>query len=88
MPTYEYKCSVCENIQDEFHSMSLKPDISCKVCGKPCQKIFSSNGNFILKGTDWPSQNSKMKDEMLRKNSKMKSKMIERESSGEGISKI
>jgi predicted nucleic acid-binding Zn ribbon protein len=68
--------------------MSVTPSISCKVCGKPCDKIFSTNGNFVLKGGDWPSQNFRMKDEMGKKNTKMKTKMTERENSGEGVTKM
>lgn len=35
MPTYDYKCSDCENIQEEIHPMS-GPDktIVCSLCGK------------------------------------------------------
>jgi putative FmdB family regulatory protein len=88
MPTYEYKCSDCENVQEEVHSISITPMISCKICGGSCKRIISMNGNFILKGSDWPSQSFKMKDDMTKKNARMKTKMVEREKSGEGVSKV
>jgi predicted nucleic acid-binding Zn ribbon protein len=68
--------------------MSAVPSINCKVCGKSCEKIFSSSGNFVLKGSDWPSQNFRMKDDMTKKNTKLKHVMSEREKSGEGVTKM
>lgn len=88
MPTYEYECTVCNNIQDKFHGMNEKIEIVCDSCGSICKKNFSTNGNFILKGADWPSQSFKLKDEMTKKNIKMKLKMVERESSGEGVTSL
>jgi putative FmdB family regulatory protein len=88
MPSYDYKCIKCENVQEEFHSIVSTPSISCKVCGGPCEKIFSPNVNFVLKGCDWPSQGFRMKDQMGKKNMKMKSKMVERTNGGEGVSKM
>jgi len=68
--------------------MLVTPDIACSVCDNVCEKIFSANGNFILKGDDWPSHNFRMKGEMTKKNTDLKSKMVERERSGEGITKM
>jgi putative FmdB family regulatory protein len=88
MPTYEYKCKSCENVQEEFHSFSITPQIKCNDCGADCEKIFSTGAGFVLKGGDWPSQNFKLKDQMSKKNAKMKTKMVERENSGEGVTKL
>jgi putative FmdB family regulatory protein len=87
MPSYDYKCIKCDNVQEEFYSILLSPDINCNVCGSSCEKVFSANGNFVLKGGDWPSQGFKMKDQMGKKNLKMKSKMEERTKAGEGVLK-
>ncbi len=88
MPTYDYKCVKCSNVQEEVHSITLTPDIKCSVCGEHCERVFSGNGNFILKGSDWPSQGFKLKEQMKKKNSRMKTKMIEREHSGEGVTRL
>lgn len=88
MPTYEYKCLSCGNIQEEIHSISSNPQISCSKCGSNSEKIFSPSGNFILKGGDWTSYNSRIKNDMKRKNTTMKGIMKERESSGEGMGRI
>ena len=88
MPTYDYKCSSCENVQEEFHPCQATPEVKCNICGAPCEKIFSSSGSFILKGGGWPSTDSKFKQQMLQKNSKMKTKMFDRTTAGESVSKI
>jgi len=88
MPTYDYRCLSCSNVQEEFHSINDKPKILCKACNSECEKIFSSSGSFILKGNDWPSTNAKLKQSMLEKNSRMKSKMSEKHLSGESVSHI
>jgi putative FmdB family regulatory protein len=88
MPTYDYKCRQCNNVQEETHNITELPKISCSICGSECEKQFSLNKNFILKGGDWPSQGFRIKKQMTEKNSRMKSKMIERERSGEGVRKL
>jgi len=88
MPTYVYECKSCKNVQEEDHSITISPKISCILCSSECEKKFVPNGNFILKGSDWPSQSFKMKDQMSEKNAKMKTKMVERERSGEGVKKL
>jgi len=88
MPTYEYKCKSCENVQEELHSLSAIPKIVCSECGSECEKIFPTQANFVLKGSGWPSQEFKMKSDMSKKNSKMKTKMVERTSAGEGVNRV
>lgn len=88
MPTYTYKCTKCENEQDEFHSMTEKPIINCSICAAVCEKQFSPSCNFVLKGSGFPSKEFKFKDQMLAKNKKMGEKMSDRKNSGEGVSKV
>jgi len=88
MPTYEYKCSNCENEQEEVHGMLVSPVITCNECGSLCEKQFVPNGNFILKGNNWPSRDFKTKKEMNAKSSRMKTKMEERTNAGEGVTKL
>jgi putative FmdB family regulatory protein len=42
MPAYDYKCTKCENIQEERHGMSEKPRIKCVKCGGKCQKAITT----------------------------------------------
>lgn len=83
MPTYDYQCPECQNIQEELHSIEAKVEIKCNKCQAVCKKIFSG-GNFVLKGDGFMSYNSRIKNSMKKKNEKMKSRMKEREASGEG----
>jgi len=84
MPTYDYKCKSCENVQEEIHSLKDSPEIKCNKCGSVCEKTFSPSGNFVLKGSDFPSYNARMKQEMTAKNAKMKVRTDERLRAGEG----
>ena len=88
MPTYDYKCKECSSVQEEFHSISSNLEIKCKVCNIECEKIFSSEGNFVLKGDGWPSQSSRIKSSMTKKNKKLRTKMIDREKSNEAVNKM
>jgi putative FmdB family regulatory protein len=87
MPTYEYECTKCHNVQEEFHSILTTPAVKCLICKEACEKIFSVNGNFVLKGGDWPSQGFRLKQQMLKKNERMKNKMTERTNAGQGITR-
>lgn len=49
MPFYDYRCTSCDNEQEEFHSMSEDPDIKCKECGADMKKIMKvGHGGFKL----------------------------------------
>lgn len=88
MPTYEYKCTKCGNVQENFHSMNSSEQIKCEKCNSKCEKQFSANTNIIFKGNGWPDKERRMKSQMLNKNSKMKSKMNDREKAGEAVTSI
>jgi len=88
MPTYDYKCTKCKNIQEEFHGISEEKEILCNKCQGKCKKIFSTGGNFILKGEGWSTKEYKIKTEMTKKNSKMKGISKDRERSGEAVKSL
>ena len=88
MPTYDYKCTVCDNVQEEFHSISSEPEIKCNECNSLCKKAMPTEMNFILKGSGWASKEMKFKKDMTKKNSRMKGVMKDREKSGEGVSSV
>jgi putative FmdB family regulatory protein len=86
MPTYDYKCSSCQNIQENFHSISSNPIIKCEKCNSTCERMMSSSSNFILKGNNWPSKDMKMKKDMTAKNKKAGEKS--KDSYGDGVKKL
>ena len=88
MPTYDYQCSSCSNVQEEIHSFKDSPVIKCNECGSSCEKSFSVTGSFILKGSGWPSTDARFKQNMAKKNEKMKLKMTDKTIAGESVSKI
>ena len=88
MPTFNYQCKKCSNTQEEFHGIKAMPQIQCCICNSECEKMFSPNTNFILKGDGFPSRDYRMKKDMTKKNSKMKNTMKERENSGEGATSL
>lgn len=65
MPTYEYRCSACDNEWEEFQSITAKPVKKCPECGKSkAERIISAGGGIIFKGsgfyqTDYRSESYK-----------------------------
>ena len=88
MATFDYKCTKCDNVQEEVHKISEKPAIKCNICMSDCEKQFTPTTNFVLKGGGFPSQEFRMKDQMLSKNDKMKAKMTDKVNSGEGVTRL
>ncbi len=88
MPTYDYKCTKCDNIQEEFHGISEEKEILCNECQSVCEKTFSTNTQFILKGSGWPSKEQKLKSDMTKKNNKMKGISKDRENAGEAVRNV
>lgn len=68
MPTYEYKCVDCGNVQEIIHSIKQEPEVLCNECAskKPAERLISWNGaGFILKGgteaIHWKEKRHRMK---------------------------
>jgi len=51
MPTYEYKCTGCEEIFEFFQKITDPPVKDCPVCGKPLKKLVSGGVGIIFKGS-------------------------------------
>jgi putative FmdB family regulatory protein len=88
MPTYEYLCHNCGQIQEVIHSIKDDPAITCDACesSDPAERLISRNiGGFILKGgteaIHWKEKRNRMK-----KNSEMGVRQIERYGSDGGTS--
>jgi putative FmdB family regulatory protein len=70
MPTYEYECTICGKVLEEFQSMSAKPKrflaTDCKECDNraPVRRMLGTGAGVIFKGsgfyqTDYRSDNYK-----------------------------
>jgi len=52
MPIYEYRCSDCEQIFEEWQKGFEDKEVVCPVCGHKAKRIISHTA-FVLKGTGW-----------------------------------
>ncbi len=64
MPTYDYKCSHCENLFEEVQSMKDPLLTKCPKCGKDALVRLIGGGGVIFKGsgfyqTDYKSNGEK-----------------------------
>ena len=64
MPTYEYKCSVCNHIQEIRHAITKDPLIPCEICGCIAKRLISGGGLLEFNGkgfhcTDYPNKKGK-----------------------------
>jgi len=63
VPTYEYKCKSCGYTFEKFQSIKDKPLRKCPKCGRKVERLISSGGGVIFKGsgfyaTDYARTNS------------------------------
>ena len=63
IPTYEYKCTECDYVHDEFHDMNRRPRIKCPKCGAKCKKIISAGQRPIFKGSGFYETEYRKKDQ-------------------------
>lgn len=49
MPTYDYVCSKCGHIQEEFHQMLEKPEVKCEDCESMMKKTIHGGTGFSIK---------------------------------------
>ena len=54
MPTYVYKCPVCNHVFEKVQRITAEPVCDCPKCEKPqpCKRQIVG-GAFHLKGTGW-----------------------------------
>lgn len=88
MPTYDYKCIECNNIQEQFLGIKEEKQILCNKCGSICERQFTPNASFVLKGSGWPTQEYRLKSQMLKKNSRMAGVSKEKDRYGESVRNI
>jgi len=51
MPTYEYRCAQCGHEFEHFQKMNDKPLSECPDCTGEVQRLISSGGGLLFKGT-------------------------------------
>jgi putative FmdB family regulatory protein len=94
MPTYDYKCAVCEHQWEEFQSITAKPTRKCPECGKlKAKRLIGPGAGIIFKGsgfyqTDYRSSSYNKGAEADKKASESSSKSSDASSkSGDSSSK-
>ncbi len=51
MPTYEYRCTQCGHEFEHFQKMNDEPLGECPDCTGDVQRLISSGGGLLFKGT-------------------------------------
>ncbi|SKA74736.1 FmdB family zinc ribbon protein [Desulfobaculum bizertense] len=52
MPIYEYRCTECNQVFEEWQKNFDEKDMPCPNCGAPSKRLIS-NTSFVLKGSGW-----------------------------------
>ena len=52
MPIYEYRCSDCGQVFEEWQKDFKDREMVCPVCGGASERLISST-SFVLKGSGW-----------------------------------
>lgn len=59
MPTYAYRCKVCNHEFERFQKIKDEPLKECEKCKKEVDKIPQKNAGFILSGSGYYSSGGK-----------------------------
>jgi putative FmdB family regulatory protein len=51
MPTYEYECTKCRYVFEEFQSITADPLSECPKCGKAVRRLIGAGMGIIFKGS-------------------------------------
>lgn len=52
MPTYDYRCSACGHLFEQFQSINAEPIRTCPVCGEEqVIRLFTGGSGLIFKGS-------------------------------------
>lgn len=58
MPTYDYKCLVCDHDFETIQSIKDDPHTPCPQCKIECyNRLISGCTAFVLKGGGWAADN-------------------------------
>jgi putative FmdB family regulatory protein len=51
MPTYEYECTKCKHVFEEFQKITEKPLLRCPKCRGKLRRLISGGVGIIFKGS-------------------------------------
>jgi len=51
MPTYEYECTKCKYVFEEFQAITDKPLQKCPKCGEKLRRLITGGAGLIFKGS-------------------------------------
>ncbi len=52
MPTYDYRCKVCDHRWELFQSIKADPEKQCPACGKrTAERIIGAGAGILFKGS-------------------------------------
>jgi putative FmdB family regulatory protein len=51
MPTYEYKCNICEFKFEKFQNMSDEPVSDCPQCNGKVERLLSGGAGILVKNS-------------------------------------
>jgi putative FmdB family regulatory protein len=79
---YDYKCTKCGNVEEQYHGMNESPEFKCSLCGEPSVRIFTINKTgFIIRG-EAPSKVIKEKRYRQKHNADLGVRQLEHWGSG------
>ena len=61
MPTYEYECTRCGIVFEEFQSMTAKPRQRCPECRGKVNRLISGGMGIVFKGSGCYQNDSRPK---------------------------
>ncbi len=61
MPTYEYQCTKCDHIVEEFKPISAPPRQRCPKCRSKVQRLISGGAGLHFKGSGFYINDSRAK---------------------------
>ena len=64
MPIYEYKCTSCEFVFEEFQSFDADVKMPCPKCKKNANRIISSGIGIVFKGSGFYVNDYKKKTKL------------------------
>lgn len=62
MPTYEYRCTECSHLFEEFQSISATPIKVCPECSGKTERLISGGAGFLFKGSGFYITENRSKD--------------------------
>lgn len=79
---YDYKCTKCGKVEEQYHGMNETPEFFCSECDSPMVRIFTINRTgFIIRG-EAPSKVIKEQRYRQKHNADLSVRQVERYGTG------